>query len=366
MLVHLKLKITIFLIIMPVLLATISSIALAAQKEAKIEVFNSNNSLKNTFNSNDGSGNGDTSWTLESNGHGWKVTLTWHVKTLSLPSSLSTGAGEAGAGVSDVPLNYDPPYFIRWFITVDNANCGGKFTQTHRLHPPGQGHYEYPNSGHETVILAVPTNNPAYPHEYIQVAAYNGAACGDPADPTFQGVSIIDPEVASDVAGKAVALIPVPQLNVKANPGRGLVTIPAWFWLEQQDSAQWWAGTDPTQGGQPFGINFHIQPPEPSITQVPSPLTISVLIDATKFEWNFGDHSTNSTVVGTLLGKPYPQKSNVRHPYNSAGTYNPQVTITYVPRYSFNGSPFYAPAKCYQTIVLASHIQCYRSPNRTG
>lgn len=274
--------------------------------------------------------------------NGWKVTVTWHVSSVNLPGSITLGGGGGGGagGVGTVNVDYDAPFIYRTYFTVDNQQCG-QFVQDPPPAPPGQGHYQYPNSGHQSVIMAVPKpNTPAYLHEFEQLAA-NTTDCGDPGPNFLQANAIIDPEVGPDAARQVIALIPLPQLLIKENPGLGVVTVPAWFWLTLQGNDVWWSGTDPAQGGQPYGVDLSISPPDPSITQQPaSPLIISVRIDAAQLKWDFGDHSSASTYITNAVGKPYPQKSNIRHPYNAASTYNPQVTITYVPRYSFNGAPY--------------------------
>jgi hypothetical protein len=124
--------------------------------------------------------------------------------------------------------------------------------------------------------------------------------------------------------------IDLPELDIRANPMTGLVTVPEWFWLQLKDNRQWWPGTDPAQGGQPFGVTVTI--PLPNQTQ-----TVEVLADITNATWNFGDNSRKAIKSSTLVGKPYPARSNVQHPYNTVDVYKPAILLHYVPRYAWNG-----------------------------
>jgi hypothetical protein len=112
----------------------------------------------------------------------------------------------------------------------------------------------------------------------------------------------IDPVV---LARRVRDSLPVPGLTISSNPGRGLVGLKSWFWLEG--------------GGQPlsdslsaFGVRVDVQA-----------LPVS-------YQWEFGDGMTMTT---SSPGNPYPQPSPVKHTYQRSSAAHPAgypVSVTTV------------------------------------
>jgi hypothetical protein len=81
--------------------------------------------------------------------------------------------------------------------------------------------------------------------------------------------------------------LPVPSLTIASNPGRGLVGLETWFWLEEGTASL-------SDSLSAFGVRVDVQA-----------LPVS-------YEWDFGD----GTVLTTESpGNPYPRRSPVTHMY---------------------------------------------------
>jgi hypothetical protein len=121
----------------------------------------------------------------------------------------------------------------------------------------------------------------------------------------------VDPIV---LANRVRDRLPVPGLEISSNPGRGLVGLRTWFWLE--------GGSRPLSDSlSAFDVRVEVQA-----------LPMS-------YEWNFGDGTTEVT---SSPGEPYPQDSPVTHTYeeSSAGHtvgYPVSVTTVFEVRWRTNG-----------------------------
>jgi hypothetical protein len=109
--------------------------------------------------------------------------------------------------------------------------------------------------------------------------------------------------------------IPVPRAQIGVNPDRGLVDVESWFWLEGYDGSPIEDSTDA------FGQLVQVQ------------------ARVTRYEWSFGD---GSTVGATTPGRPYPERSEIRHIYqrSSAGYpsgYAVKVAFVFDVRYQVAG-----------------------------
>src|SRR6266508_771603 len=104
-------------------------------------------------------------------------------------------------------------------------------------------------------------------------------------------VAAVDPET---IAMHLRDEIPVPRAEIGVNPDRGLVDVESWFWIEGYDGSPIEDSTDA------FGQLVQVQ------------------ARVTRYEWSFGD---GSTVAATTPGRPYPERSDIRHIYqrSSAG-----------------------------------------------
>lgn len=139
-----------------------------------------------------------------------------------------------------------------------------------------------------------------------------------------------------DVALDALGHVPLPNIQLKANPGLGLVAMPSWFWVEGYD-------------GSPFGTSrtVTIPPevgPEVPITVVPASdprrqptsFTVSVRVWPSRYEWYFGD---GATLVAQSLGKAYPAESDIQHTYEHSSLPFPsgfplRLTVDYSAEFS--------------------------------
>lgn len=125
-------------------------------------------------------------------------------------------------------------------------------------------------------------------------------------------VPAVDPEA---IAMHLRDEIPVPRAEIGVNPDRGLVDVESWFWIEGYD------GSPIEESTNAFGQLVQVQ------------------ARVTRYEWSFGD---GSTVAATTPGRPYPERSEIRHVYqrSSAGYpsgYPLKVTFVFDVRYRVQG-----------------------------
>lgn len=109
--------------------------------------------------------------------------------------------------------------------------------------------------------------------------------------------------------------IPMPQVTIRVNPDVGLVGTESWFWVEG------YAGAPITESTDAFGQ------------------LVEVEASVDRYEWSFGD---GKTLGSSSLGRPYPERSEVRHVYerSSAGFadgYQIQVRFVFSVRYRVAG-----------------------------
>ncbi len=245
---------------------------------------------------------------------GWDVIVSWHVRQVNIAEVKFTGStGTARA-------TYPQPYVSNYIFQINNEVCGGN-------KDPLTGIYAFLTKGFATITVHFPRGMFPGVGDFEITST---SKCGEDGSVNVSP----QPQIAFDdvpvLAGSIWNRVELPELSIRANPMTGLVTVPEWFWLEQTGLKQWWPGTDPAQGGQPFGVAVTI--PLPGQVQ-----TVTVLVDAVKVSWNFADYGLKALKTSTLVGKPYPARSNVQHAYNSAETFKPTVLLRYVPRYAWNG-----------------------------
>ena len=118
-----------------------------------------------------------------------------------------------------------------------------------------------------------------------------------------------------EVAERLRDRIPVPRATVEINPDRGVVGVESWFWIDGYD------GSPIEESTNAFGQLVQVQ------------------ARVTRYEWSFGD---GSTVAATTPGRPYPERSEIRHVYqrSSAGYssgYPVKVTFVFDVRYRVTG-----------------------------
>lgn len=173
--------------------------------------------------------------------------------------------------------------------------------------------------------------------------------------PTGDGNST-DPR---EVALSALGHVPLPNIQVRANPALGLVNLAGWFWVEGYD-------------GRPFGIERHVTVPAEVGDDVPAtdvPLddprrrpthfTVEVKIWPSQYEWDFGDGQRLAT---HSLGKPHPAESDIQHTYEHSSLGLPngfpvQLTVTFKAEYRVNGGAAEALPSFQQTYEYGYRVQ---------
>ncbi len=133
---------------------------------------------------------------------------------------------------------------------------------------------------------------------------------------TCDGVGVevmwVGPHNTVDLAAEArrlvqeyVARIPVPDLVVHANPDPGLVGYETWLWATGHDGRAIVDRID--------ALGF----------------TVDVRIEPTPVVWEFGD----GAAVRGDHGRPYPERSSIRHGYTRHGEVRLRASLDLVPRY---------------------------------
>jgi hypothetical protein len=127
-----------------------------------------------------------------------------------------------------------------------------------------------------------------------------------------------DPATALDPETIAMHLrdeIPVPNAEIGINPGRGLVGVESWFWLEGYDGSPIEDSTDAF--GQLVEVEARVK----------------------RYEWSFGD---GNTIAARTPGRSYPHRSQIRHVYERSSAGLPsgfpiEVTFAFNVRYRVDG-----------------------------
>jgi hypothetical protein len=132
---------------------------------------------------------------------------------------------------------------------------------------------------------------------------------GEGGDPVPDGAN---PE---EVAMRLREQIPIPNVSIDMNPELGLVGVESWFWIEGYD------GSPITDSTDAFGR------------------LVEVEAQVLRYEWSFGD---GATIVGSTVGSPYPERSDIRHVYERSslghpGGYQVQVGFVFSVRYRVDG-----------------------------
>ncbi|MHB1131013.1 MAG: hypothetical protein ACYC4L_01355 [Chloroflexota bacterium] len=142
-----------------------------------------------------------------------------------------------------------------------------------------------------------------------------------------------------EVALDALGHVPYPSVQLRANPGLGLVAMPSWFWVEGYD-------------GRPLGVARTVTiPPEigPEVPvavvpaddprRLPTSFTVEVRVSPSKYEWSFGD---GTSLVADSLGKSFPAESDIQHTYEHSSLVHPsgfplRLTVEFTSEFRVNG-----------------------------
>lgn len=118
-----------------------------------------------------------------------------------------------------------------------------------------------------------------------------------------------------EVAMRLREQIPIPNVTIEMNPELGLVGVESWFWIEGYD------GSPMTDSTDAFGR------------------LVEVEAEVLRYEWSFGD---GSTLVGSTIGSPFPERSDIRHVYERSSLGHPsgypvEVAFVFGVRYRVDG-----------------------------
>lgn len=118
-----------------------------------------------------------------------------------------------------------------------------------------------------------------------------------------------------DLNAEVERFLPIPDITIQANPDRGLVAVPSWFWIEGYDGEVLYAAVALGE----FTV-------------------VEVELWATSYDWEFGNGATLRT---TSRGRRYPQPSDIVHTYqqssfSAGGQYRVTVEVTFTGRMRVN------------------------------
>lgn len=249
----------------------------------------------------------------------------------------------SASGVVDEPMQqtgggteswYDPVrgYFSRTpdghiysLEPVNISNVGQNWVQTGLEQQPNTTPMGFYIDGVFQGIVWVPDEADA---DNLQWGTPPEVASEVPAETPIQ----IDPR---DVALDLLSHIPLPDLQIRANPSLGLVGMPSWFWVDGYS-------------GEPFGDSLTVSLSTPTASEdsedeaAPgdaASFTVEVQVRPSTYEWSFGD---GTSLVANALGKPYPEESDIQHTYEHSSLLFPdgfpvQLEIEFVAEYRVDG-----------------------------
>lgn len=122
----------------------------------------------------------------------------------------------------------------------------------------------------------------------------------------------LPPRTVQEIARRIRDEIPMPGVELRANPAVGIAGLEAWFWAEG------YAGDPIFETRDVLGRTF------------------KVVAAPARYLWDFGDGTT--PVGSASLGQAYPLRSEVRHVYESMSAgYPVQVRFVFDVRYQVDG-----------------------------
>ncbi len=142
-----------------------------------------------------------------------------------------------------------------------------------------------------------------------------------------------------DIAAEVHDYLPAPLISIEVNPGRGLVAMPSWFWIEGYDGG-------PLRREVTLGL-----------------AVLEVEVTAQSYRWSFGDGATYET---TSLGQRYPSASDIQHIYeqssfSAGGSFEVTVAVTFSVHYRVNGGPWETASPITRTYEAAYPVQQLQS-----
>ena len=196
----------------------------------------------------------------------------------------STTPGSPGSpGGNETISAPTPPVCSATAVNISAQSTEGGWLAEGLHEHPGTIPFAVTCDDHLTIAW-VPIGSPGDPDIVVELLPE------DPADPTA-------------IAAALLGIVPVPPVQVGANPDTGLVAMSSWYWVEGYDGST-------LSGSETLGDT-----------------TVEVRIRPERYEWAFGDGATLTT---TSLGRQYPAESDVQHIYErAADPYQVRLVIVF-------------------------------------
>lgn len=249
------------------------------------------------------------------------------------PKGSPTSSNDSGTRTwSDATGIYEQtPDGNLYYLTIPNISSQGDWPALLQQHPNQIPYVLYVNNQLEG-ILWIPSSTDSQPLQFGPAPAVTPIP-GPP--PAGSGSSTNPYQVALNLLDH----VPLPNIQIKENPGLGLVNLPGWFWVDGYD-------------GKPFGTSQTVTVPpavgpDVPLTDVPANdprrqptyFTVSVQVWPTSYQWGFGD---GATLVTQSLGQAYPAQSDIQHTYQfsslqTQGGFPVQVTVVFAAQFQVNG-----------------------------
>lgn len=211
-------------------------------------------------------------------------------------------------------------------IGLAGAGSGGWYATGSQQHPNSTPYAFSVNGVYQNVVW-IPNSTPNVNWSTSLIIGTATASTG--------GTRVDPSEVALDVLNH----LPLPRVQIKANPGFGLVALSSWFWVEGYDGTALGASetvsVPPEVGAEVPTTDVPADDPR----RLATTFTVDVRVRPTRYEWSFGD---GTTLVAQSLGKPYPAESDVKHVYEHSSLPHPngfplRLTVDYSVEYQVNG-----------------------------
>jgi hypothetical protein len=248
------------------------------------------------------------------------------------PEASTTPVAGGGRTWSDATGIYEElPDGQICYLTIPNISSGSGWSTELQNHP-NQMPYVFYIDGQFQGVIWIPTTTAGSgvffgpPPVATPLPGSPPAGNGSTTNPYQVALSLLDH-------------VPLPNIQIKENPGLGLVNLPGWFWIDGYD-------------GKPFGDSQTVTvppavDPDVPLTDVPANdprrqptyFTVSVQVWPTSYQWGFGD---GASLVTQSLGQAYPAQSDIQHTYQfsslqTQGGFPVQVTVVFAAQYEVNG-----------------------------
>lgn len=209
--------------------------------------------------------------------------------------------------------------------------------------PPGsrswfdeRGNQYLPLDNGQTLLT---TNGPGKPRDPFTTILPRRAP-DPPLEAVVETGGAVDGEIEAVARGVALELrdeIRLPDMQIKANPGLGVVALPSWFWVEGYRGETLGASravTIPREACSTDAVGVQ------TCVDASINFTVEVRVSPSRYEWAFGDGGSLAT---RSLGQAYPNESDIQHRYefSSRGAtegFPLVLRATFAAEFSVNGA----------------------------